>query len=291
LRIALNLHLIECFYSPNSRDITTLQKDTLERAVKLAQYYRSAFHVLQEKVSNSDEISSILLQIYDRASQTSDGVSVRDIYRPLDSIKSRAKAAGREPSAYTHDLFLKLQQMGYGEIVRKGRSVRFVASKIESGEKPFTSTDNTDNEEKYISKALFNEDFNVSDSHCQSLTVSTDNSVLYADYGEGYVIDKTEIPPPDDSIPQMPIEVVDPVLTEPQEVKTNATTPEITKGARVRVHCLGSKRHGKEGVVTRFVYEQGLLKAIVKLENIEASLRIWECFVPGNERIRLELVE
>ncbi|MHC5732661.1 MAG: DUF3987 domain-containing protein, partial [Nostoc sp.] len=63
LRIALNLHLVECFYSPNSRDITTLQKDTLERAVKLAQYYRSAFHVLQEKVSNSDEISSILLQI------------------------------------------------------------------------------------------------------------------------------------------------------------------------------------------------------------------------------------
>jgi Protein of unknown function (DUF3987)/Bifunctional DNA primase/polymerase, N-terminal len=291
LRIALNLHLIECFYSPNSRDITTLQKDTLERAVKLAQYYRSAFHVLQEKVSNSDEISSILLQIYDRASQTSDGVSVRDIYRPLDSIKSRAKAAGREPSAYTHDLFLKLEQMGYGEIVRKGRSVRFVASKIESGEKPFTTTDNTDNEEKSISKAFDDYEFNVSDSHCQSLIVSTDNSVLYADYGQGYVIDKTEIPPPDDSIPQMPIEVVHPVLTEPQEVKTNATTPEITKGARVRVHCPGSKRHGLEGIVTRFIYEQSLLKAIVKLENIETSLRIWECFVPGNEGMRLELVE
>ncbi|MEH2459132.1 hypothetical protein [Nostoc sp.] len=230
------------------------------------------------------------MQIYDRASQTSDGVSVRDIYRPLDSIKSRAKAAGREPSAYTHDLFLKLQEMGYGEIVRKGRSVRFVASKNESGEKLFTTTDNTDNGEKSISKAFESEEFNVSDSHCQSLTVSTDNSVLYADYGEGTVMDKTEIPLPDDSIPQMPIEVVDPVLTEPQKVKTNATRPEITKGARVRVDCPGSKRHGKEGVVTRFVYEQGLLKAIVKLENIEASLRIWECFVPGNEGMRLELV-
>jgi hypothetical protein len=290
LRIALNLHLLECFYSPNSRDITTLQKDTLERAVKLAQYYRSAFHVLQEKVSNSDEISSILLQIYDRASQTSDGVSVRDIYRPLDSIKSRAKAAGREASAYTHDLFLKLQSMGYGEIVRKGRSVKFVATKIEDLEKSFTTTDNTDNEEKYISNPLDYELINVSDSHCQSLTVSTDNCLLYLEHGEDDVIDKTQIPPPDDSILPIPVEAVDIVLTKPQQVKNHASTPEITKGVRVRVHFPGSKRHGFEGIVTGFKTVHGLLKAIVKLENIEASLRIWECFVPGNDGMRLELV-
>ncbi|WP_189523613.1 DUF3987 domain-containing protein [Nostoc sp. PA-18-2419] len=290
LRIALIIHLLECFYSPNSRDITTLQKDTLERAVKLAQYYRSAFHVLQEKVSNSDEISSILLQIYDRASQTSDGVSVRDIYRPLDSIKSRAKAAGREASAYTHDLFLKMQQMGYGEIVRKGRSVRFVARKLEDLEKPLTTTDNTDNEEKYISNALESDEIHVSDSHCQLLTVSTDNSVMHVDYGENNVIDQTEIPPLDDSIDLPQVEAVDTVLTKPQQVEENAATPEITKGARVRVYCPGSKRHGLEGIVTRFIYEQGLLKAIVLLENVSASLRIWECFVPGNEGMRLELV-
>lgn len=290
LRIALNLHLVECFYSPNSRDITTLQKDTLERAVKLAQYYKSAFHVLQEKVSNSDEISSILLQIYDRALQTSDGVSIRDIYRPLDSIKSRAKAAGREPSAYTHDLFLKLEQMGYGEIVRKGRSVRFIANKFEDLEKAFTTTDNTDNEEKDISKFLNSEELNVSDSHCQLQTVSTDNSDLYLNYVEDTVIDKTETPPPDDSISLVQVEAVDTVLTKPQQVKENPATPEITKGARVRVYCPGSKRHGFEGIVTRFIYELGLLKAIVKLENIEPSLKMWECFVPGNEGMRLELV-
>jgi hypothetical protein len=103
-------------------------------------------------------------------------------------------------------------------------------------------------------------------------------------------MDKTEIPPPDDSIPQMPVEAVDTVLTKPQEVINNASTSEITKGARVRVHCPGSKRHGLEGIVTRFVYEQSLLKAIVKLENIEPSLKMWECFVPGNEGMRLELV-
>jgi hypothetical protein len=72
---------------------------------------------------------------------------------------------------------------------------------------------------------------------------------------------------------------------------TTATTNRaIVKGSRVRVRFPGSKRNGLEGVVIGFRTEQGLQKAIVKLENIEASLRIWECFVPGNEGMRLELV-
>jgi Protein of unknown function (DUF3987) len=90
LRIALNLHIIECFYYRERRDINTLQLDTLQRAVKFAQYYRSAFHVLQEKITDSDDISSILLQIYDRALQQPDGVSPRDVYRPSRSIQARA---------------------------------------------------------------------------------------------------------------------------------------------------------------------------------------------------------
>ncbi|MBW4608144.1 MAG: DUF3987 domain-containing protein [Hassallia sp. WJT32-NPBG1] len=194
LRIALNLHMIECFYSP-SRDINTLQKETLLRAVRLAQYYRSAFHVLQEKVSNSDEISSILLQIYDRALQSTSGISARDIYRPMDSIKTRAKSASREPSAYTEDLFNQLVKMGYGDIVRKGRSVKFVAFKKEDLEKPFTATDNTDNEEKLTDDSLSNEEINVSDDHCQKEIVSTDNSDLPLDHGEPPVPDQSAILP------------------------------------------------------------------------------------------------
>ena len=133
LRIALNLHLIEQFYS-QSKNIKILTKQTLERAVKLAQYYRSAFHVLQEKVSNSDEISTILLQICDRASKSKDGVSARDIYRPLNSVKTRAKAAGREVAAYTQDLFNKLVEMGYGLLTRVGRCVKFITSKSDNSD-------------------------------------------------------------------------------------------------------------------------------------------------------------
>lgn len=84
-----------------------------------------------------------------------------------------------------------------------------------------------------------------------------------------------------------------------EETSTPSTTatppPPLTtafaKGSRVRVHFPGSKRHGLEGVVISLRTELGLLKACVKLENISASLRIWECFVPGNEGMRLELVE
>ncbi len=144
LRIALNLHIIECFYYRERRDINTLQLVTLQRAVKFAQYYRSAFHVLQEKVTDSDDISSILLQIYDRALQQADGVTPRDVYCPSRSIQARAKAAHRECGAYVEDLFRKMEQMGYGQCVRNGRLVKFVASKFIGAKKIEMRADTVD---------------------------------------------------------------------------------------------------------------------------------------------------
>lgn len=192
LRIALNLHLIEQYYSP-SKNIKVLTKQTLERAVRLGQYYRSAFHVLQEKVSNSDEISTILLQICDRASKSKDGVSARDIYRPLNSIKTRAKAAGREVAAYTQDLFNKLVEMGYGLLTRVGRCVKFIASKPDSPENDFIATDTTATDEKYGLDCLSTGEVNVSGDQCQELTVTDANSTLHLDHGEDAVIDESEI--------------------------------------------------------------------------------------------------
>ena len=192
LRIALNLHLIEQFYS-QSKNIKVLTKQTLERAVKLAQYYRSAFHVLQEKVSNSDEISTILLQICDRADKSKDGVSARDIYRPLNSIKTRAKAAGREVAAYTQDLFNKLVEMGYGLLTRVGRCVKFITSKLDSPENAFKPTDTTATDEELAYDCLSTEELNVSDNHCPELSVSGANSTLHLDYGEGGVIDESDL--------------------------------------------------------------------------------------------------
>lgn len=55
LRIALALHIIECYHEPG-RPRHEIQLDTLNRAVEMCRYYRSAFQVVQESVSDSDSI-------------------------------------------------------------------------------------------------------------------------------------------------------------------------------------------------------------------------------------------
>jgi hypothetical protein len=128
LRIALALHLIECYHDPN-RPMWTLQKDTLERAVLFAQYYRSTFHIIQTTAVDTDDISAILLQIWDKAlTRHPEGISTRDAYREIKAIQYRAKDAGRSVAAYTADLFGKLQQMGKGSVVKNGRLIKFVAN-------------------------------------------------------------------------------------------------------------------------------------------------------------------
>lgn len=128
LRIALGLHLIECYHDSN-RPLWTLQKDTLERAVLFAQYYRSTFHVVQTTAADTNDISSILLQIWDKAiTRHPEGISTRDAYREIKAIQFCAKDAGRPVCAYTADLFSKLEQMGKGTVLKKGRQIKFVAN-------------------------------------------------------------------------------------------------------------------------------------------------------------------
>jgi hypothetical protein len=128
LRIALGLHLIECYHDAN-RPIWTLQKDTLERAVLFAQYYRSQFQTVQTTAADTDDISAILLQIWDKAlTRHPEGISTRDAYREIKAIQYRAKDAGRPVSAYTADLFSKLEQMGKGTVSKIGRQIKFVAT-------------------------------------------------------------------------------------------------------------------------------------------------------------------
>jgi hypothetical protein len=127
LRIALGLHLIECYHDQN-RPLWTLQKDTLERAVLFAQYYRSTFHIIQTTAVDTDDISAILLQIWDKAiTRHPKGISTRDAYRDIKAIQYRAKDAGRPVAAYTADLFGKLEQLGKGCVAKDGRLIKFVA--------------------------------------------------------------------------------------------------------------------------------------------------------------------
>ncbi|MBE9053229.1 DUF3987 domain-containing protein, partial [Nostocales cyanobacterium LEGE 11386] len=127
LRIALALHLIECYSNPDC-NFWQLQTQTLKRAVLFAQYYKSAFNVLQETTTESDDISSILLKIWDAAVTKQDGISIRDAYRGIKSIQTRAKQCFRDVSAYTTELFGKLEQMGKGTVVKLGRQIKFVAN-------------------------------------------------------------------------------------------------------------------------------------------------------------------
>ena len=248
LRIALNLHLIEQFYSP-SNDINILTKETLERAVKLGQYYRSAFHVLQEKVSNSDEISTILLQIYDRALKSKDGVSARDIYRPLNSIKTRAKAAGREVSAYTQDLFNELVEMGYGMLTRLGRCVKFVALKEGNSEIGFEPTDSTANEEKLASDYLCAKKINVSDDHCHEASFSDNSSIFYLNYGEPFVMDESPI--------------LDEVVAHPESPAIN--TDSVLVGIYLRVIRKDLEK-----------FDEDLVRELVQNWELETQKAVWE---------------
>jgi hypothetical protein len=128
LRIALGLHLIECYHDP-SRPLWTLQKDTLERAVLFAQYYRSTFHIVQTTAVDTADISAILLQIWDKAvTRHPEGISTRDAYREIKNIQYLAKEAGRPVASYTADLFGKLTEMGKGSVVKQGRLIKFVAN-------------------------------------------------------------------------------------------------------------------------------------------------------------------
>ncbi|MGB5768857.1 MAG: hypothetical protein WBM32_03155, partial [Crocosphaera sp.] len=109
------------------RNFWELQLDTLERAVEVCRYYRSAFQVVQEKASDTDSISSILLKIWDLAITQSNGMTPREIYRHIKAIGRRAKELRRTVSAYTLELLSKLVEMGKGQLEKNGRFYRFKA--------------------------------------------------------------------------------------------------------------------------------------------------------------------
>ncbi|OWY64960.1 hypothetical protein B7486_44515 [cyanobacterium TDX16] len=126
LRIALALHIIECYHEPQ-RPRHEIQLDTLNRAVDFCRYYRSTFQIVQHSATDSDAISSVLTKIWDMAATSPDGLAVRDAYRHIKALQRRAKEIGRNVAAYTIDLYYKLAAMGKGIVQKSGRVVRFVA--------------------------------------------------------------------------------------------------------------------------------------------------------------------
>jgi hypothetical protein len=181
LRIALALHLLECFYERN-RNFWVLGSETLEKALEICRYYRSVFQVVQEKVAESDSISSILLKIWDSAITQPNGVTPRDVYRSVKAIAHRAKELGRSVAAYTIDLMTQLVQMGKGTIEKNGRTVRFIASVGASNVNPFMVQTPVEPQKMNNLQSLpQNSDFHSNlpiTNHARSSTVGSDGRPL-----------------------------------------------------------------------------------------------------------------
>jgi hypothetical protein len=230
LRIALALHLIECYYEPD-RPFWELQKDTLERAVLFAQYYRSTFHIVQTTAANTDDISAILLQIWDKAvTRHPEGISTRDAYREIKAIQSRAKDAGRPVSAYTADLFAKLEQMGKGTVVKKGRKINFVAtlnsppiSPIGDGDSK-TETDPSGDRVTEAENVVKSVDTTVTPNEVSPGTVTSDSHSITDEVSDSDVTQggATEVTPAvaSDSV-QNPGDAITPKVAESTKIELN----------------------------------------------------------------------
>lgn len=135
LRIAMGLHLIECYHE-TGRPKYEIQVDTFNRAIEFCRYYRNSFYVLQDKVTDSQSIPTILTKIWDMAANSPAGVLVRDIYRGIKAIPQLAKQLGRETKAFTLDLCSRLQGERRGYLQKEGRKFRFVVA-IDAPPPPF----------------------------------------------------------------------------------------------------------------------------------------------------------
>ncbi|BAY29730.1 Primase 2 [Nostoc carneum NIES-2107] len=197
MRIALILHAIESFYSNCPGIAHPLGEKTLERALTIGQYYRASFQFLQEKVSTSDELSTILLQIIDRARQAPAGITLRDTYRAMRrSLEPLAKESGVDIAVYTEQLFQKAETEGYCKIVRSGRSVKLVANNFTGIHRGSKSVDNVDNEQNSYGVALKMGIYSQSKAltmPVKSVDKSVDNGIKHVEHVVYPVIDITNI--------------------------------------------------------------------------------------------------
>lgn len=249
MRISIILHLLECFYSQRPVNLP-VQRETLERAAMLGQYYRNAFQFLQEKVSDTDDLPTVLLQIQDRALQAPSGIAIRDIYRNLKSLNGLAKEAGVTVAVYTEQMCNQLASMGYGELVRKGKSTLYVVSPKKSQTPPpvtvtiVTIAQDVDPEPKELSP----EPVTIANCHV------TDN------------------------IPHLETETTE---------FLNLRDKQLKRGDRATIHCPGSNRHGKTGKIDWIANKGGLTMAMVLLDGERGKDRRFECPIPGNENMCL----
>ncbi len=186
MRISIILHLIECYYKRLSPDCP-LSSETLERAIAFSQYYRSVFASLQEKVSDSDELSTLLLQIQDRALKAPSGITMRDLYRSVKPLSKVSKEEGLSVATYTESLCSQLSSLGHGELVRAEKTVKYIAFNIKKDIGGSNIGDNGDN----TPQTTINKEMQLSPEVSPQLSLSPLNYNCH--------LDTETIPPMDDT--------------------------------------------------------------------------------------------
>jgi len=77
-------------------------------------------------------------------------------------------------------------------------------------------------------------------------------------------------------------------LPQPQPPVKNGVRVSVSKrrddeapavGDRVKIHCPGSKRDGKEGIVQEFVFKEGIKKAVVMVDGVDEKDRKFESLI------------
>lgn len=123
-RIALGLHVIDCVEDP-SKDPRTLTADTMRRAILFWEYCRACYDQILNTGASTSEIQVVLTKVLDKAIDMG-GLSAREANQYVGAIATRAKEAGRTPTAYAYDLFSQLVEAGKGKVIQSGRTRKFI---------------------------------------------------------------------------------------------------------------------------------------------------------------------
>lgn len=133
LRISLVLHGIECSYDPD-KNKRVIAPDTFSRAIKFGVYYSHTFDLIQDKISDGSEVTSILVRIHDLAlSNPTGGVTIRECARRIRALTHNAKELGVSVGTYTRTLIENLVKAGKGSLLKVGQALKYQAQIFTNG--------------------------------------------------------------------------------------------------------------------------------------------------------------
>lgn len=115
-RIALVLNALECYHNRTSLT-QVLRLETLEKAYKIALYYRACNYNLHGQVIGNG-ISGILAKVQLLAERKGK-VEMGDIYRNINAVRRLAKEEGIKISEFTLSLCQELAKLGKGRLFKE----------------------------------------------------------------------------------------------------------------------------------------------------------------------------